>query len=168
MPSLPRSLLPFQRRRIAWAAAGLLAVACSGRPAATPQRLEEVAARGGKVMPFDLSKTRHRFEKAPDGGLQTVTVIDAADTAQTGLIRQHLAHEAARFTAGDFSDPKAIHGADMPGLAALSKGAGQIWVTFTPLPEGGNIRYTTRDPALVQALHLWFDAQTTDHAEHAP
>jgi hypothetical protein len=159
----------FQRRRgTPWAAAALLAVACSGRPAATPQRAEEVAARGATVMPFDLTKTRHRFEKAPDGGLQTVTAIDPADSAQIGLIRQHLAHEAARFTAGDYSDPRAIHGADMPGLAALSKGASQIWVTFTPLPNGGNIRYTTRDPALVPALHRWFDAQTTDHAEHTP
>ena len=119
-------------------------------------------------MPFDLTKTHHRFEKKPDGGLQTVTAQDPADSAQIRRIRQHLAHEAARFAAGDFSDPKAIHGADMPGLAALSKGAGQVWVTFSPLPVGGNIRYTTRDPALVKALHDWFDAQMTDHAEHTP
>ena len=119
-------------------------------------------------MPFDLTKTHHRFDKTADGGLQTVTVIDPADSAQIALVRQHLAHEAARFTAGDFSDPKAIHGADMPGLTALSKGAAHVWVTLTPLPDGGSIRYTTRDPPLVQALHEWFDAQTTDHAEHTP
>ncbi len=168
MANLLSSHAPSRRQRGTLLAAALLVVACSGRPAATPERLEEVAARGAKVMPFDLTKTHHKFEKAPDGGLQTVTVQDPADSAQIGLIRQHLAHEAARFTAGDFSDPKAIHGADMPGLAALTKGAGQIWVAFTPLPDGGNIRYTARDPALVQALHLWFDAQMTDHAEHVP
>ena len=119
-------------------------------------------------MPFDLTKTRHQFDKKPDGGLQTVTALDPADSTQVGLIRQHLAHEAARFTAGDFSDPKAIHGADMPGVAALAKRAGQVWVTFSSLPNGAALRYTTRDPALVEALHQWFDAQMTDHAEHAP
>ena len=37
-------------------------------PAQTRQ--EEVAARGVKVMPFDLEQTTHVFQKLEDGGLQ--------------------------------------------------------------------------------------------------
>ena len=113
-------------------------------------------------MPFDLARTSHRFESLPDGGLQTVRTLEP-DTQQVRLIREHLRSEAVRFSRGDFGDPAAIHGHEMPGLAELSKGAARITVEFRERPDGGELRYRTREPALVEALHHWFAAQRMDH-----
>ncbi|HEV8356139.1 MAG TPA: hypothetical protein VGQ17_05150 [Gemmatimonadales bacterium] len=137
--------------------------ACAPSPGASPERRAEVRARGGAVMPFDLSKTHHVFEKLPDGGRQTVTALAPGDTIQIRLIREHLQEEAARFSRGDFADPMALHGDAMPGLAELRAAAPRIQVEYAPLPAGGGIRYRTTDPALITALHRWFDAQVSDH-----
>jgi len=134
-------------------------------PAQTRQG--EVAARGAKVMPFDLEQTMHVFQKLEDGGLQKVVVKDPANKKQIALIHAHLRKESARFRKGDFSDPAKIHGENMPGLAELKAGAGKIDVVYTPLPDGAQIRYTTKDPALLMAIHRWFDAQLSDHGRHA-
>jgi hypothetical protein len=130
-------------------------------------RQEEVAARGAEVMPFDLARTTHIFEKLDDGGLQTVRADDPSDAIQIQLIQVHLTEEAGKFRQGDFSDPMAIHGHRMPGLAELRAGASRIDVRYTALPEGGQIRYTTTDPTLINGLHRWFDAQLMDHGADA-
>lgn len=141
--------------------------ACGDRPAASPERQADVAAKGAQVMPFDLDRTRHHFEDLPDGGLQTVVVLDPADSLNLQLIREHLALEAAKFSRGEFDDPMAIHGHAMPGLEALQSAGDRIAVVYGPQPHGGRIRYTTADPALVLALHRWFAAQRSDHGKHA-
>jgi len=64
------------------------------------------------------------------------------------LIRGHLRAEAAKFTAGDFSDAAATHGQDMPGLAPLELGSGHITFVFESLPAGARITYRSSDPAL--------------------
>lgn len=122
-----------------------------------------MAARGAEVMPFDLTRTRHVFESLPEGGLQTVSANDPNDTTQVRLIQAHLRDEAARFARGDFSDPMAIHGHAMPGIEDLRRGANAIRVEYTPQTNGGRIRYATTDPALLAALHRWFEAQRMDH-----
>jgi len=130
-------------------------------------RQAQVAARGAQVMPFDLEQTVHVFQRLEDGGRQTVTVKDPANAQQIALIQSHLQHEADKFRRGDFSDPAKIHGDDMPGLAELKTGFAQIEIRYTDLPNGGEIRYRTANPALVAALHLWFGAQVSDHGRHA-
>jgi hypothetical protein len=134
---------------------------------ATAARQAEVATRGAQVMPFDLDQTMHVFQSLDNGGLQAVTAKDAENHEQIALIQAHLKAEAEKFQRGDFSDPARIHGEEMPGLAALQTGAGRIAVQYTPLPNGGQIRYTTTDAALVQAIHQWFTAQRADHGRHA-
>ena len=134
---------------------------------ASPSLQEEVAAKGAKIMPFDLEQTTHHFQPLENGGLQTVTVKDPANSTQITLIQAHLEEEAAKFHRGDFSDPAKIHGENMPGLAALQTGAQHIDVQYTVLPNGAQIRYSTKDPALVIALHQWFAAQRADHGHHA-
>lgn len=131
-------------------------------PAQTRQ--EEVAKRGAQVMPFDLEQTTHVFQKLDDGGLQKVVV---KDKKQIALIQSHLNEESERFRKGDFSDPAKIHGEDMPGLAQLKAGAAKIDVRYTALSDGAQIRYTTKDAKLITALHRWFDAQLSDHGDHA-
>jgi hypothetical protein len=151
------------------AAVGLIALAVwalSGQRL-LGKRQDEVAARGAQVMPFDLERTTHIFDDLPDGGLQQVVADDPADAEQVALIRGHLQEEAARFQRGDFGDPAAIHGDGMPGLAELREGYSKITVTYTELPDGAEIRYTTGDPVLVAAIHAWFAAQLSDHGGHA-
>jgi len=83
------------------------------------------------------------------------------------LIQSHRKEESEKFRKGDFSDPAKIHGEDMPGLAELKTGAQKIAVRYTALPDGAQIRYSTKDPKIVTALHQWFTAQLSDHGHHA-
>lgn len=134
---------------------------------ALPTRQQEVATRGAQVMPFDLEQTTHRFAPRDDGALQQVVANDPANATQIARIQGHLQEQAAKFAQGDFGAPAAIHGQDMPGLAALQASAGNITATYSPLPNGGQIRYTTTDLALRHALHEWIAAQLSDHGSHA-
>ncbi len=133
---------------------------------ATQSRQEEVAEKGAEVMPFGLDATQHTFQKLDEGGLQTVTANDPDDAEQVSLVREHLSEIADEFGRGDFSGPRAAHGGDMPGLRELEAGAREIEFRYAELPDGARIKYTTGDPALVSALHRWFDAQVSDHGEH--
>ena len=130
-------------------------------------RQARVAERGRRVMPFDLERTTHRFEKRPSGGVQTVVADDPGDRTQAQLIRTHLAKEARLFRQGVFTDPVTIHGPDMPGVAELRAGAADISIRYEQVTAGARLRYETDDPALVAAIHRWFDAQTADHGAHA-
>ena len=133
----------------------------------TALRQAEVATKGAQVMPFDLEQTRHRFKPLDNGGLQTVTAKDSANQAQIDLIQMHLQEEAAKFQAGNFASPAAIHGHEMPGLKALSAGHTEIAVQYRALSNGGEIRYTAQSAPLTQAIHDWFAAQRSDHGRHA-
>ncbi|MGE5097087.1 MAG: aspartate carbamoyltransferase [Betaproteobacteria bacterium] len=141
--------------------AALVAFGC-----AAPSRQDEVASKGAMVMPFDLARTTHYFDDRPDGGVQAVTANDPADAKQVALIRAHLAEEAQRFARGEFSDPAAIHGSGMPGLATLAKAHDRLRVAYRELPAGASITYASADPAVVEAVHQWFAAQRSDHAAH--
>lgn len=119
-------------------------------------------------MPFSLEKTTHSFQSLNDGGLQKVIVQDPADKEQIAMVQRHLSEEAGKFSNGDFSDPARIHGRDMPGLAEMEANASKIDIHYSALPDGGQIRYTTKDPSLVAVIHKWFAAQRHDHGPHAP
>ena len=147
-------------------AVGLGLFALSGLFVHNHGRQEEVAERGAEVMPFDLDRTTHRFEARPWGGIQTV-VADAPDAEQVALVRAHLREEAARFSRGDFDDPMAIHGMEMPGLAQLRAGADRFEIGYADVPTGARLTYRTGEPELVPVLHAWFDAQLSDHGSHA-
>lgn len=142
-------------------------LACGGDDAMEEaNRLEEVAAAGASVMPFDLDSSTHVFEKTADGGLQQV-LSDTRDAEQIALIRDHLKEEAERFAQGDFHDPAMIHGEAMPGLHDLVMGHEALTIDYDEVEAGGQILYSSDDPDLVAALHAWFDAQLSDHGEHA-
>jgi len=169
----PAKPTPAPRRRriatvlgaVALTAALITAALIVGGNDAEQSRQDQVADRGASVMPFDLDLTEHVFTDLPDGGEQTVTALDPTDTSQIRLIRGHLQEEAAKFRAGDFEDPAAIHGEDMPGLDELREGAmdGRITVTYAELEDGARLRYTSTDPNLVDGIRSWFEAQTMDH-----
>jgi hypothetical protein len=141
---------------------------CSSPKAANDleARREDVAAKGEMVMPFDLDRSTHVFDKTADGGLQQV-LSDDGDAAQIALIRAHLSEEAARFSRGDFHDPAMIHGDNMAGLHQLMMGHDKMTIEYTDIDSGGQVLYRSNDPAMVEAIHLWFDAQLSDHGNHA-
>lgn len=132
-------------------------------------RQAQVQQNGAQVMPFDQNLTTHQFAKTDTGGVETVTANDPNDAQQAKLVQDHLHHERELFATGDFSDPMAIHGHQMPGIADLQRGAssGQVTVTYEALPAGARLTYTAATPALVDTVHTWFDAQLMDHGSHA-
>ncbi|CAL1240177.1 aspartate carbamoyltransferase [Candidatus Methylocalor cossyra] len=146
----------------------LATVPTSALEPADDARLDAVTERGRQVMPFDLEKTTHVFTKTALGGRQRVLAKNPADGEQVQRIRAHLAQLAEALSRGDFSWPERIHGADMPGLAAL-RGAqpGQIEYRYQALPDGAQIDYVTGDAGLIEAIHRYFEAQLHDHARHA-
>ena len=130
-------------------------------------RQAAVAEAGADVMPFDLDATTHVFTTTDSGGIQDVIADDASDSANIALIEVHLAEEAAKFQAGDFSDPEAIHGPGMPGLSVLKERYQEVEVDLLPHSEGATLTFSASDPEVVEAIHAWFDAQVSDHGEHA-
>lgn len=130
------------------------------------RRQQEVANRGAGVMPFDLDRTTHIFEKQEDGGLQQV-LSDDQDATQIELIQSHLKEESERFSKGDFHDPAMIHGESMPGLHALVMGHEKVEIIYAALENGGQIHYIAQDTSMIRAIHQWFDAQLSDHGHHA-
>jgi hypothetical protein len=154
--------------RCSWLMMLLAVASVQANAQATDARLDEVQRRGAQVMPFDLEQTTHVFKKTKQGGVQEVVAKKSSNTEQIELIRAHLSKISRQFATGDFSDPAKIHGEEMPGLAQLRNAKpGQIKIDYEELAEGGRIRYTTNDPALIKAIHQWFDAQLRDHARHA-
>ena len=133
---------------------------------ASEKQSNEVYERGSEVMPFEQNLTTHTFVPDSDGGTQIVTVNDPSDLNQIQLIREHLQEEAQKFAQGDFSSPAAIHGEDMPGLAALQDGGNRVDVQYNELPNGARLIYSSNDSEIVAALHKWFNAQDRDHNSH--
>lgn len=151
-----------------WTAAlplATIAICLQGAAADTP-RQQQVERNSTRVMPFSMDATMHHFDPTPTGGVQRV-LVNNGDRRQIALVRAHLRHEASAFARGDFADPQAIHGGLMPGLRALHAGAGRLHIGYADLSNGAQITYATRDPALISAIHRWFDAQVRDHASHA-
>jgi hypothetical protein len=124
---------------------------------------DAMAARAQAVMPFDLARTDHTFTQTAYGGIQTVVVNDPSNSRDRDLIRAHLRAEAENFRRGDYDDPARIHGMDMPGVDALSRGSDHVDVAFAEISGGARITYRATDPTLISALHEWFDRQTHDH-----
>lgn len=114
----------------------ILLIACQSQVESSLQseRQAIVAERGVEVMPFDLERTTHIFEKIDNGGLQQA-ISDDKDVEQVGLIRAHLAEEAKRFSQGDFHDPEMIHGENMTGLHELNIVIAEM---FRPAEGGEN------------------------------
>jgi hypothetical protein len=155
------------KRTVLSIALALLAGAALAQ-AADPTRQAEVARRGADVMPFSLEATQHVFTKTRDGGTQRVVARRTADSAQVKLVRAHLREIQTQFRERNFSAPEHIHGHEMPGLSELKAARpGEIAIRYRDVRAGGELTYRTANPALVAALHSWFDAQVSDHGHDA-
>jgi hypothetical protein len=110
--------------------------------AGTPAPADEPAAHRADVernsehvMPFSMDRTQHIFTPGATGGTQAVLVTNN-DPRQIELVRSHLRKESAAFARGDFSNPLAVHGAAMPGLATLRNSRGKLRVRYADVPRG--------------------------------
>ena len=120
----------------------------------------------GQVVPYDRSQALETFTKTVHGGVQHIVVKTPGNTEQIQIIQDYLSKLAVDFRNGDFSIPERIHGADMPGLAQFKKAeTDDIRYVYKPLPDGGQIHYSSEWPMNVQAIHEFFDAQTAGHGE---
>ena len=131
------------------------------------QRQQMIHSRSHMVMPFDMNKVTHYFIKKDNGGVLMIKAKDPEDTAQISLIRKHLAKENAMFSKGNFRDPATLHGANMPGIKTLAESKDRYQVKYTELPDGAKLTFTSKDTAVINALHIWFDAQLKDHGKDA-
>lgn len=147
---------------------GILLVSAAA-PAAEPvgsERVEEVQQQSREAVPYSLDQTLQSFTKTVHGGVQHVVVKPEADKEQIKLVQEHLRELTNQFRKGDFSATQRVHGADMPGLAQLKKAAlDDIKYEYESLPNGAQIHFSTEYPQYVQALHEWFDAQSSDHGK---
>ncbi len=130
-------------------------------------RRHMVHSRSSLVMPFDMSKVTHYFLDMKSGGVLKIKAKDSKDTTQINLIREHLQKEHDLFSNGNFSDPKALHGKNMPGTGILSKSKEKFKVNYKVLSDGAQLTFISEDQAVIKAFHEWFAAQLRDHGRDA-
>jgi hypothetical protein len=119
------------------------------------------------VMPFKMNEVTHYFIKNDKGGVLIIKTKNKKDTAQAALIQSHLKKECKLFSNADFRDPKTLHGMNMPGLKVLSGSKGKYNVEYKKLTDGAKLTFASKDSAVVNAIHVWFDAQLRDHGSDA-
>jgi hypothetical protein len=153
----------------AWlAAAAPLAAQQHRPPQPSPSRADSDSAfaamqeRGMHVMGVNQYTARHVFEPLPDGGrIELQETVD--DTAAVTRIRHHLAQIATAFSRGDFTAPGLVHRKHVPGTEVMAARRAAITYRMTPLPRGGEVRITSRDPDAVAAVHAFLAFQRREH-----
>jgi hypothetical protein len=125
--------------------------------------LAAVNARGEAAMGFSQTETAHHFTLTRDGGLIQVEAKDPADAANRERVRQHLAHVARMFAAGDFDTPMLVHARAVPGTAAMSRLKSEIVYAFEETERGGRVRITAGSAEALAAVQEFLRFQIEDH-----
>lgn len=124
--------------------------------AATFLFLFTFAAIGAPATPFNAHNSTQAFQKNQEGGIQQVVAKDPNDKALVAAIRSYLEAQAQRFGNGDYSGP-------FKGVRYLKAvKPSQISIIYRNVPAGAAIDYVGADPAAVDAIHKWLDAQLSD------
>jgi hypothetical protein len=127
------------------------------------QHHQGVLERGDEVMGFSHEKTTHHFRLYADGGAIEADAQDAQDTASREEIREHFAHIATLFAAGDFSAPMLIHGPNPPGTEEMKRLRSDIQYHLENTERGARLRITTKSAEAAQAVHKFLRFQIEDH-----
>jgi hypothetical protein len=122
-----------------------------------------VESRGAEAMGFDQQKTQHHFLLKPDGGVIQVTAKDATDTDSLAQIRSHLKKIAQEFKAGRFDDPAFIHDRVPPGVPTMQRLKQEIDYAFVEVPNGAEVRISSKNKEAVKAVRSFFQMQIEDH-----
>ena len=129
---------------------------------------DEVNRRGDHEMGFSHEKTTHHFRLAKDGGAIEVTANDPNDAESRDQIRQHLAHIALMFSAGNFDAPMFIHDRTPPGVPAMKRLKSQIKYEFESIESGGSVKISTTNREAIDAVHEFLRFQINDHQTGDP
>ena len=127
-----------------------------------PMMQQQRQARQGG-MPFSQAKNTHHFFLTKEGGVIHVEANDPQDTTSRDAVRSHLEHISHAFSAGDFSDPLAVHGKPPDGVPALQRLKGEITYRFEETPQGGRVVIQTKNPEALEAIHQFLRFQVKDH-----
>ena len=130
--------------------------------------LAGVNARGAAAMGFSQTETTHHFILTRDGGLIQVEVKDPADAANRDRIRQHLAHIAQMFAAGDFDTPMLVHARTPPGVPTMSRLKAEIVYAYEETEWGGRVRITAKSAEALAAVQEFLRFQIEDHQTGDP
>jgi hypothetical protein len=123
----------------------------------------EVDARGDHVMGFDHSKTTHHFLLTASGGIIDVSANDPNDAASRDAIRTHLEHVAGMFAHGNYEAPMLIHGRVPPGVPEMKSHPDAIRWSYEKTEAGARVVASSKDPAVVSAIHSFLQFQIEDH-----
>ena len=115
------------------------------------------------VMGFSLEKTTHHFFLDPDGGTIQVEANDAKDTESRDQIRNHLAHIAKMFAAGDFQAPMLVHGQTPPGTPVLTRLKSEVTYKYEKTARGARVRMVTKNAEARDAVYQFLRFQISDH-----
>jgi len=117
-----------------------------------------------KLLPYAVDRALEGFTRTANGGIMQIVAKSADDAQQIKAMQQYLRHTAEEYGKGNFSSTERFHGTDMPGLARMKAAkTGAIKYQYKALNNGGQIVFSTGDPQLLNALHVWIDAQIKDH-----
>jgi hypothetical protein len=105
-----------------------------------------------------------RFQDTPSGGVESVLAVDRGNAGEVQRIRSRLATEAERFSNDELPRVAKLNGRALPALTELAGKWDRVLVTYTNVPGGARIAYTSGDPAVVAAIHDWFAARRSSPA----
>ena len=125
--------------------------------------LAGVNTRGESAMGFSQTETAHHFLLTRDGGSIEVEAKDPADALNRDRIRQHLAHIARMFAAGDFDIPLLVHARTVPGTQIMSRLKSEIVYAFEETERGARVRIKTGNSEALAAVHEFLRFQVEDH-----
>jgi hypothetical protein len=130
--------------------------------------LAAAGARGEKAMGFSQTETTHHFILDADGGVIQVEANDPNDARSREQIRQHLAHVARAFAAGDFDTPMLVHGRVPPGVPVMIRLKSEIGYVYEETAGGARVRIKTKNAEALAAVHDFLRFQITDHQTGDP
>lgn len=144
----------------------LVAILCTGAVLGCGRtRDSDFAAlqtRGQSAMGVDQYTSTHLFDSLADGG-RIELQRDTGDSRDIATIRAHLKEVMAAFQRGDFSTPGFVHAQEVPGTRVMAARRAHLSYRYADLPQGGEIRITTRDAEALRAIHEFVAFQRKDH-----
>jgi hypothetical protein len=142
-----------------------LSLVCAQQGLAQDSAYAALQQRGKMAMGVDQYESQHRFDILPSGG-RIALEMNGNDSLSVAQIRAHLKLIEHAFQAGDFSTPAFVHMRSMPGTEVMARNKAKIAYSYAPLPRGGEVRITTKDPESLAAIHEFLGAQRGDHKSH--